>query len=188
MWSVLALREMEDADLRLVDRWLSEPHVARWYLQGTTKEQELRECRDSLAGEEPTHLYVVEDDGHLIGWCQWYRCDDYPEHAAAVGAQVGDVGIDYAIGEPHLVGTGRGTELVAALVSLVRAVDPSAGFVADPDAANLASRRVLEKNGFELLGERPVPSEAVTAPMAIYRLAALKNRSRRGAPVGRDSS
>jgi RimJ/RimL family protein N-acetyltransferase len=175
MCCVVVLREMTEADLRLVEIWLERPHVARWYLQGTTLEQELEECRESLEGRQPTHLYVAEFDGAPIGWCQWYRCDDYPDHAAAVGAEVGDVGIDYAIGEPEQIGIGRGTELIAALVALVRAVDPSAGFVTDPDATNLASRRVLEKNGFELLGERPVPTEAVTAPMAVYRL---------GAPTG----
>jgi RimJ/RimL family protein N-acetyltransferase len=40
----------------------------------------------------------------------------------------------------------------------------------DPDAANMASRRVLEKNGFRLVAVRPVASEVSDAPMAIYRL------------------
>ena len=53
----------------------------------------------------------------------------------------------------------------------MRSIDPSAGLIADPDATNVGSRRVLEKNGFVLIDERPVPTEAVTAPMAIYRLA-----------------
>jgi RimJ/RimL family protein N-acetyltransferase len=41
-----------------------------------------------------------------------------------------------------------------------------------PDAANTASRRVLEKNGFELLEIRPVATEPSDAPIAIYRLPA----------------
>ncbi len=190
MCSVVTLRQMRETDLRLVEGWLHQPHVARWWLQGTTLEQEIAECRESIRGEQPTHLCVAElGEGKTpIGWCQWYRCDDYPDHAAAVGASAGDVGIDYAIGEPGQIGIGRGTELIAALVSLVRDVDPLAGFVADPDAANHASRRVLEKNGFELLAERPVASEPVSAPMAIYRLAPLTNHSRREEPAGRDSS
>jgi aminoglycoside 6'-N-acetyltransferase len=185
---MVELREMREADLHLVDGWLGQQHVARWYLQGTTREQELRDCKGSLDGAHPTHLYIVELERRPIGWCQWYRCDDYPDHATAVGAAVGDVGIDYAIGEPDEIGLGRGTELVAALVSLVRSTDRTAGVIADPDAANVASRRVLEKNGFELLGERPVPSEAVSAPVAIYRLATLTNRSVPEVPAGRDSN
>ena len=34
----------------------------------------------------------------------------------------------------------------------------------------MASRRVLEKNGFHLVAVRPVATEASDAPMAIYRL------------------
>ena len=198
MCCVLGLREMTETDLPLVEGWLGEPHVARWYLDGSTLERELAECRRSLAAAHPTHLYVVEEDGWPIGWCQWYRCDDYPDHAAAVGASAGDVGIDYAIGDPSKIGIGSGTELIGALVALIAEFDPSVGVIADPDAANLASRGVLERNGFELLGERPLPSEAVSTPMAIYRLApparrrpergSVTNRSSRAGPAGRDSS
>jgi predicted acetyltransferase len=46
-----------------------------------------------------------------------------------------------------------------------------------PDAANTASRRVLEKNGFELVEIRPVATEPSDAPIAIYRLAATHTRT-----------
>lgn len=95
----LALSPMTLDDLELVRGWLAEPHVARWFLAGSS----------------------VEDQ-------------------------------------------------VAALVRLVRSAHPGAGIVADPEAANVASRRVLEKNGFELLAERPVASEPTGAVMAVYRL------------------
>jgi GNAT superfamily N-acetyltransferase len=85
---------------------------------------------------------------------------------------LGDCGIDYALSEPAVAGRGVGTELVAALVAEVLAHHPGAGILSDPQATNTASRRVLEKNGFVLVAERPVPSEPVAAPMAIYRLPA----------------
>jgi len=44
--------------------------------------------------------------------------------------------------------------------------------MADPDERNVASRRVLEKNGFELVAVKAIPSEPTDDPMAIYRLAA----------------
>jgi RimJ/RimL family protein N-acetyltransferase len=37
-------------------------------------------------------------------------------------------------------------------------------------AANAASRRVPEKNGFALVAVRPVATEPIDAPMALYRL------------------
>jgi GNAT superfamily N-acetyltransferase len=112
---------------------------------------------------------VLEDDA-AIGWCQWYRCEVDHDWAADVGAAPGDIGVDYAIGEPTCVGRGLGTLLVAALVTLVRAEHPDVAFVSDPDAANAASRRVLEKNGFRLLAVKALASEPTDDPMAIYRL------------------
>jgi aminoglycoside 6'-N-acetyltransferase len=84
------------------------------------------------------------------------------------------VGIDYAIGDRGRRGGGFGTELIAELVAEVRRNHPAAAIFADPEAANRASRRVLEKNGFRLLAERPLASEPTDAVMAIYRLEASR--------------
>ncbi len=63
---------------------MTEPHVAKWYLSGSTIEQEIADLEKCVTHEEPTHALVVVEDGRDIGWCQWYRCTDYPEHAQAV--------------------------------------------------------------------------------------------------------
>jgi aminoglycoside 6'-N-acetyltransferase len=113
---------------------------------------------------------MVTLDSTSVGWCQWYRWADYPADAEAMGARDGEIGIDYAIGDPAHVGRGIGTTLIATLTTEIRRRHPGAGILADPDAANSASRRVLEKNGFHLVAVRPVATEASDAPMAIYRL------------------
>jgi aminoglycoside 6'-N-acetyltransferase len=169
---VIELRRASLADLALVAGWLREPHVARWYLAGSSADEQLRDCRASIDGSEPTQLLVAHDGGQAVGWCQWYRLADYPDWAADVGVAADDVGIDYAIGAPDRVGSGLGTDLIGALVRRVREQYPAAAIVAVPEAANVPSRRVLAKNGFALLGERPLASEPTPAPMAIYRLAA----------------
>jgi aminoglycoside 6'-N-acetyltransferase len=170
MTTELTFRSMREADLELVRTWLGLPHVAAWYLAGSTVEQELDELRQCIAGEQPTYALMVLERGRPIGWCQWYVCGDYPDHAAGVGAEPGDIGVDFAIGDPARVGKGVGTSLIAALVAHVRDRHPAAGFVADPEATNRASRRVLEKNGFELIREGTIASEPTVATMAIYRL------------------
>lgn len=170
MTSELTFRSMREADLELVRIWLALPHVAAWYLTGSTLEQELDELRQCIAGEQPTYALVVLERGQPIGWCQWYMCGDYPDHAAGVGAEPGDIGVDFAIGDPARVGKGVGTSLIAALVAFVSERHPGTGFVADPEATNRASRRVLEKNGFELVREGTIASEPTAATMAIYRL------------------
>jgi aminoglycoside 6'-N-acetyltransferase len=166
---VIELRRASLGDLALVEGWLREPHVARWYLAGSSADEQLHDCRASIEGSEPTQLLVARQAGQPVGWCQWYRLADYPDWGADVGVAADDVGIDYAIGNPARVGRGLGTELIEALVRQVREQYPAAGIVAVPEAANVPSRRALEKNGFALLGERPLASEPTPAPMAIYR-------------------
>jgi aminoglycoside 6'-N-acetyltransferase len=169
---MISLRPMTLDDLALVRGWLDRPHLARWWLSGTTVEAELDSYAQAIRGDDPTFMLIATRAGEPVGFGQWYAWSDYPMDADGVGARPGDCGIDYALGEAAVVGGGAGTELVAALVAEVRRHRPDAGIVADPEATNHASRRVLEKNGFVLVAERPVPSEPVDTPMAIYRLAA----------------
>lgn len=177
---MIELRPLLAEDLSAVARWLREPHVARWWLAGTTAEAELAEMAAVVAepAGQATRLLTVlhrepEQEGATrIGWCQWYPYDAYPPEAAAIGARAGECGIDYAIGERDAIGRGNGTELIAVLVEELRRHRPGCGVIADPDARNVASRRVLERNNFSLVTVRPVSSEPTTDPMAIYRLAA----------------
>ena len=169
---MLTLRGLSLGDLDLVVSWLEQPHVARWWLAGSTVSDELADLRESVLGDQPTFALLALEDGRPVGWGQWYRCDAYPDHEAGVGARPGDVGIDYALGDPAAICRGLGTALVGALVDAARSSHPRAGVVADPDAENWASRRVLEKNGFALLSVRKIPSEPVDSPMAVYRLPA----------------
>lgn len=162
---------MRSDDLDLVERWLAAPHVARWYLAASSVEQEIGDLRDGVDGREPVHVLVVLHQESAIGWCQWYPCHVDPAWASDVGAGPEDVGIDYAIGEPAFVGRGLGTVVVGELVRAARAEYPACAVVSDPDERNTASRRVLEKNGFELVAVRSLPSERTDDPMAIYRLA-----------------
>jgi aminoglycoside 6'-N-acetyltransferase len=163
---------MELGDLPLVERWLGEPHVARWYLAGSSLDGELEDIRQSVTQETGTHMLVVLHDGEPVGWCQWYLCSVDPHWATEMGAEPGDCGIDYAIGDPGRVGSGVGSELVATLVALVQSARPGCAVTADPDAQNRPSRRVLEKNGFSLVAVKTMDSEPSDEPMAIYRLPA----------------
>jgi GNAT superfamily N-acetyltransferase len=118
--------------------------------------------RGRTSGTASRSVAVVKDaDEH---WA------DYPAEAAAMDARDGEAGIDYAIGDPASAGRGAGTKLIAALVAEVRRQHHGAGMLVGPDAADTASRRVLEKNGFETVPVRPVATEPGDTPMAIYRL------------------
>lgn len=175
---MIELRPLVADDLQSVAGWLREPHVARWWLTGTSAEAELQEIATRVAepaGQATRLLTILErspqhERAMRIGWCQWYPYDAYPVEADAIGARAGDCGIDYAIGDPEATGRGLGSELIAVLVKEVRRHHPGCGVIADPDASNLASRRVLERNGFSLLTVRAVATEPTNDPVAIYRL------------------
>lgn len=169
----LSLRPMVADDLALIRAWLDLPHVARWWTAETTADAEVADYAQRLAGEgdNKTVMLTVSEGDVPVGWCQWYWWDDYPDEAAAMDARAGEAGIDYAIGDPARIGRGVGTWLIAAMVTEVRRRRPGAGVLTGPDAANIASRRVLEKNGFTLVAVRPVVTEPTDRPMAIYRLA-----------------
>jgi RimJ/RimL family protein N-acetyltransferase len=88
---------------------------------------------------------------------------------AAACARAGDCGIDYSIGEPAAIGRGLGSQLIAVLLDEVPLKRPDSEFIVAPDARNLASRRVLEHNGFLLIEVGPIAGEPTHDPMAIYR-------------------
>ena len=124
---------MAFSDLAQVAAWLGAPHVARWWASGTTVDAEVDKYRRRVAGEDTaTVMFMATEDGKTIGWCQWYRWDRYQEAAEAMGALPGEVGVDYAIGEPGATGRGLGTQMVAALVIEVRRHYPGAGVLVDP--------------------------------------------------------
>jgi aminoglycoside 6'-N-acetyltransferase len=171
---MIELRAMTEADLPLVRRWLGQPHVARWWLQDATAAQQLQEYADRVAGrgDTGTTLLIVVEPGHgPVGWCQWYRWDDTPNEARELGTDPDDIGFDYALGDPGATGRGLGTQMIAALVQHVHEHHPGCGILVEPEAANAASRHVLERNGFELVDVRPLAFEPNNHPMAIYRLA-----------------
>ena len=168
----ITLRPMTEADLALFESWLHRPHFARWFLPDSTIEAELESNRAAITGADPTHLLIVRVGDRDVGWAQYYRWADYPQEAAKYDAGPAELGIDYGIGEPDLIGIGLGTRLIAALLALLAELRPGAAILVGPSAANVASCRVLEKNGFELVDVRDMPGEPNASPLALYRLAA----------------
>ena len=166
----VAVRPMSEDDLDLVGGWLREPHIARWWREPPDEEVTAIRGRVRREQDQATHMLMVTEGDCAVGWAQWYWWDDYPHEAAAVGARPGEAGIDYAIGDPGAVGRGVGRQLIAALVRAVRRDRPGAGILVAPEAANLVSRAVLERNGFHLVEVRPIATEPSGGPMAIYRL------------------
>jgi RimJ/RimL family protein N-acetyltransferase len=169
----ISLRPMTEEDLPLVVDWLARPHVDRWWHEAFDLAEVRQKYLPRLAGVEPTFMLTVLADGAPIGLAQWYRWDDWPEDRDTYRIGPGELGIDYAIGEASACGHGVGTAMIERLLDLLRADhDGAVAVTVTPEAANAASRRILEKNGFTLVEVfQTTHLEGVTpeGPTALYR-------------------
>ena len=147
----VALRAMARGDLPDMLRWRQAEHVARWFAaEGPPTEESIVErYGPRIDGMASTRMWVVEVNGRSVGFCQDYRLRDHPEFAALTPDPEA-VGVDYAIGEPHMLGRGVGTAMLWTWLAGAhkRYRDVSTYFAA-PDHRNEASLRVLDKVGFE---------------------------------------
>ena len=148
---LLKFRALRREDVPLLRRWLNEPHVDRWWRTPLDEAATAAEYVPRIDGREPTHVFVIVLDGRPIGWIQWFRWADYPEHAAQLGAEATAAGLDLAIGEADLLGRGIGTRALRRFVEDVVFADPAiSACVCDPEVENARSLRAFARAGFSM--------------------------------------
>ena len=148
----ISFRSLERSHFPLLQRWLAAPHVAAWWndpFDLPSLEAHYGPCID---GTEPVHVHVIEVDRVPIGWFQWYRWRDFPQHAIQLGADNRSAGIDYAIGEIEMTGRGLGPAIIRQFAREYIFPDPDmAAIVADPEVNNLRSVGAFKKAGFSIV-------------------------------------
>ncbi len=173
----LTWRPLAADDLPLLQRWLREPLVARWWNHDTSDEAIERDFGPSIRGEEPGEDLVVSLNGTPVGLVQRSKIAAYPaeleefEHVMEVPD--GAVELDYLIGEAELRGTGLGPRVIAALVA-----DTWAKHADVPTilicvvAGNRASWRAAEKAGLTRIAEAEMePDNPIDQPLHyVYRV------------------
>lgn len=152
---MVELRSLNDVDVPLVEDWLHEEHVRRWYeipQENVSLDDWMHEINERH-GEFKwlTHLIALSE-GKPIGMCQYYRCKDADEDFGTLPLE-GSYSIDYLIGEKSCVGKGLGKAMIASLVALIFTFPDAKRVTADIDRANTASEGVLLSCGFTLLDE-----------------------------------
>ncbi|MEU2006513.1 GNAT family N-acetyltransferase [Rhodococcus sp. NPDC019627] len=147
-----------------LQKWLREPHVARFWNHETSDADIERDFGGSIDGTEPCEDFLVVRGGRPLGFIQRYRLADYPEDIALLTALVevpdGSLSIDYFIGDPEHIGRGVGTAMIRAFVDKCRADSPDATAIIVPVVVpNRASWRALEKSGFRRVGAGYLPPD-----------------------------
>jgi aminoglycoside 6'-N-acetyltransferase len=149
MFKELTFRPLTKSEFPLLQRWLSEEHVDQWWHQSLDVAGVKNKYGPMVERIEPTYVFIIEYDNQPIGFVQWYRWSDYPEHAAQLRAKPGAAGIDLAIGEPGMIGLGLGPLTIREFIKqVVFADDRILTVIVDIDLRNLRSLRAFEKAGF----------------------------------------
>ena len=135
-------RPMTTADLPLVKRWLTEPHVVQWW--GDPVEQYALVSGD--LDEPAMDQFIVLADASEFGYIQ---CYDLTAWNSGFGAHPpGTRGIDLFIGEPGMIGCGHGSGFIRTFVD-DKLRNGAPRIVTDPDPENVRAVRAYEKAGFE---------------------------------------
>lgn len=149
---MLELRLLNDHDISLVEKWLHNEHVKRWYeipRLGVTLDDWMSEIKNrNNEFKWLTHLIVMWQ-GKPIGLCQYYKCEDSDEYFGNLPIE-GTYGIDYLIGEEDCLGKGVGKKMIIELINKIFSFPDSLRITADIDKNNKASEGVLLSCGFVL--------------------------------------
>lgn len=147
--SLVSFRALERSDFPLLRRWLSEPHVDAWWHERLDLAGLEKKYGPRIDGVEPTHVFIIERAKQPMGWLQWFRWSDYPDHSAQLEAEPGAAGMDLSIGEVALIGIGLGSEAIRKFIVDVICAEPDiTAMVTDPEERNGRSCRAFEKAGF----------------------------------------
>ena len=132
-----------------MDRWRA---ISRAWPSKSTSARAAASSFPAIDGREAAHVFVIEYRHQPIGWIQWYRWRDFPDHARKLDAGTDSAGIDLAIGEPSLIGVGLGPAAIRAFLENVVSLDPTIrSVVTDPETNNQRSLRAFVKAGFRVI-------------------------------------
>jgi aminoglycoside 6'-N-acetyltransferase len=143
-------RPMTTADLSLVQRWLTEPHVVEWW--GVPAEQYALVSGD--LDEPAMDQFIVSVDDRPFGYIQ---CYDLTAWNSGFGSHPkGTRGIDLFIGEPGMIERGHGSGFIRAFVD-DKLKNGAPRIVTDPDPENVRAVHAYQKAGFEKVGMVDTP-------------------------------
>jgi aminoglycoside 6'-N-acetyltransferase len=129
----------------LLERWLREPHVARWWGEPERTLEELT-ARPEGGGEA-----LITCGGRPLGYLRWQvPSNEELEAAGLLGDVPADtIDIDIAIGEPELVGRGIGSTALHLLAERLKGEGRARMLMLCTSTMNLQAVRAFDRAGFE---------------------------------------
>ena len=148
-----------DRDLPLIQRWMNDPDVARYWDLDGPPERTNDHVRAQIQSPH-TQALVARLSGRAIGYWELYRAAD-DRLAGYYAVEPDDLGVHLLIGEGDCRGIGLGGVLLRALADAVQREKPRR-VVAEPDERNVASVRAFTTAGFAASGTLDLPEKRAT--------------------------
>jgi acetyl CoA:N6-hydroxylysine acetyl transferase len=145
-----------DRDLPLIQRWMNDPDVARYWELDGPPERTTEHVRTQIDAPHAQPL-LARLSGRAIGYWELYQAAE-DELAAYYAAEPDDLGVHLLIGESDCRGIGLGGILLRALADAVQREKPRR-VVAEPDERNVASVRAFSAAGFVAAGTIDLPEK-----------------------------
>ncbi len=161
----IGFRTLKHADLPLMYRWRSMPHVSRWYYDKRpsvppTCREVTAEYTPCIEGKEPTNCFLIMYVDKFIGYIQTYRIVDYPDYSRYVDEAEDAAGVDLFIGEAEYIHRGLGSGILRKFLrDIVFFNADIVSCIIGPEPGNRAAIRAYEKAGFRYLKTIQVPDE-----------------------------
>jgi len=143
--NALELTKFEDEDIELLENWLRQEYILKWYHEPEEWLREAQERHDEFCWI--THFIVLKE-GEPIGFCQYYPYEKSGETWNGDVPACGTYSIDYLIGEQDCLGKGLGKQIVKLLVNEIFSRKDAKRIIAQPEPENAASCYTLLSSGF----------------------------------------
>jgi RimJ/RimL family protein N-acetyltransferase len=140
----IKIRKFRLEDIDLLKIWLEQDYIRKFWGEPQHWISEITKNIDA----DWVKYFIVECN-HPIGFLQYYEADKAPVGEWS-NEPKGTVGIDYLIGDKKYLGKGLGTGIVRLFIEYIQSLNKYDFIIADPVKENIASIKVLIKNGFEL--------------------------------------
>jgi aminoglycoside 6'-N-acetyltransferase len=168
----IRFRPLGHADLALLQRWLNDDFVARWWPGWPSLEQVRARYAPRIDGPDPTKCFIIELNATPVGFIQCYRDVAEEPHLRALFDQPERVaGIDLFLGERAYAYRGLGPRIIRRFLREVVFDSPATSLcMIDPAQNNLAAIAAYKKVGFHYLTTIRDPRELQPSyVMILYR-------------------
>jgi aminoglycoside 6'-N-acetyltransferase len=167
----IGFRPFDMADLRLLQRWFAQGHVAQWYRDeaNLSYAEVVAGYAPAILGHEPIHVWVITYDGQPIGQIQTYSVSDFQSYQGYIDLEDGMAAVDLLIGEPDYVHKGLGSSILRHFLrDIVFGTYQAMSCLIDPEVENAVAIRSYEKAGFRHL--KTVQLSATDPPMYLMKI------------------